>query len=190
MIVWFMGFFLFVKFTENIGLPVIQCFENLDTGDHVYCRQCPLIYRSIQWSIQQLTLGGQSVDTRSVVGQQSVETQSIQQSIVSQQSVKTLMTVAQHSVETWSIVPDVSRPIQVFIHQYFTNTSPIVRRYFTDVSVSNWSTLGRWSANTWLIVRRQQEYLNEFMWRRWNGEPHPNGCFGRLMQDIAEQYPL
>ena len=78
MIVWFMEFFLFVKFTENIGLPVIQCFENLDTGDHVYCRQCPLIYRSIQWS----TLGGQSVDTRSIVGRQSVETQSIQQSIV------------------------------------------------------------------------------------------------------------
>lgn len=35
-----------------------------------------------------------------------------------------------------------------------------------------------------------QEYLKEFMWRRWHGEPHPNGCFGRLIQDIAEQYPL
>lgn len=34
------------------------------------------------------------------------------------------------------------------------------------------------------------EYLQEFMWRRWHGEPHPNGCFERLMQDIAEQYPL
>ena len=35
-----------------------------------------------------------------------------------------------------------------------------------------------------------QEYLKEFIWRRWHGEPHANGCFGRLMQDIAEQYPL
>ena len=35
-----------------------------------------------------------------------------------------------------------------------------------------------------------QEYLKEFMWRRWHGELHPNGCFGRLMEDIAEQYPL
>ena len=26
-----------------------------------------------------------------------------------------------------------------------------------------------------------QEYLKEFMWRRWHGEPHANGCFGRLM---------
>ena len=35
-----------------------------------------------------------------------------------------------------------------------------------------------------------QEYLMEFMWRRWYGEPHPNGCFGRLMEDIAGQYPF
>ena len=28
-----------------------------------------------------------------------------------------------------------------------------------------------------------QEYLKEFMWRRWHGELH-------LMEDIAEQYPL
>lgn len=35
-----------------------------------------------------------------------------------------------------------------------------------------------------------QEYLQEFMWRRWYGEPHPNGCFLRILQDIAEQYPL
>ena len=34
------------------------------------------------------------------------------------------------------------------------------------------------------------EYLQEFMWRRWHGEHHLNGCFERLMQDIAEQYPL
>ena len=35
-----------------------------------------------------------------------------------------------------------------------------------------------------------QEYLQEFTWRRWYGEPHPNGCFQRILQDIADQYPL
>ena len=35
-----------------------------------------------------------------------------------------------------------------------------------------------------------QEYLQEFTWRRWYAEPHPNSCFGRLLQDIAEQNPL
>ena len=25
-----------------------------------------------------------------------------------------------------------------------------------------------------------QEYIEKFMWRRWHGELHPNGCFGRL----------
>ena len=34
------------------------------------------------------------------------------------------------------------------------------------------------------------EYLQEFMWRRWYGDPHPNGCFRRLLQDIANQHPL
>ena len=34
------------------------------------------------------------------------------------------------------------------------------------------------------------EYLQEFMWRRWYGDPHPNGCFQRLLRDIAEQNPL
>ena len=34
------------------------------------------------------------------------------------------------------------------------------------------------------------EYLQEFMWRRWYGDTHPNGCFKRLLQDIAEQNPL
>ena len=34
------------------------------------------------------------------------------------------------------------------------------------------------------------EYLQEFMWRRWYGDSHPNGCFKRLLQDNAEQYTL
>ena len=34
------------------------------------------------------------------------------------------------------------------------------------------------------------EYLREFMWRRWYGDAHPNGCFQRLLQDIPEQNPL
>ena len=35
-----------------------------------------------------------------------------------------------------------------------------------------------------------QEYLQEFMWRRWLGDPHRGGGFQRLIQDIAEQNPL
>ena len=34
------------------------------------------------------------------------------------------------------------------------------------------------------------DYLHESMWRRWYGDPHPNECFQRLLQDIAEQNPL
>ena len=34
------------------------------------------------------------------------------------------------------------------LHQLFADTSPIVGPYLTDVSVSNWSTLGRWLVNT------------------------------------------
>ena len=121
----------------------------------------------------------------------AVDTRLIQRSIVGRQSVETRTMVGRHSVETRSIVvPEVSRLIRLFVFRYFTDTSPMVRRYFTDVSVSKWPTLGRWSVDTWSIVRRQQEHLKEFMWRRWHGELRTNGCFGRLMQDIAEQYPL
>ena len=34
------------------------------------------------------------------------------------------------------------------LRRLFADTSPIVGRYLTDVSVSNWSTLGRWSVDT------------------------------------------
>ena len=57
---------------------------------------------------------------------------------------------------------------------------------------SNWSTakekFKKMKGNTnpnFLI-----EYLHEFIWRRWYGDTHPNGCFQRLLQDIAEQNPL
>ena len=177
-----------IKFTQDSKLMSQKNREGTTlkprqkSADHVYCRQCRPIYRSIQRSI----VGGHQGDSRSIVGRQSVETRPIQRSIVGRQSVETRTIFGRHSVETWSIVfPDVSRPIQLFVHRYFTDTSPIVRRYFTDVSISNWSTLGRWSVDTWSIVRRQQEYLKEFMWRRWHGEPHRNGCFGRLMKARA-----
>ena len=46
--------------------------------------------------------------------------------------------VGRHLFETWSIVvPDVSRPVKLFVHRYFIDTLPIVHRYFTDVLVSN-----------------------------------------------------
>ena len=89
--------------------------------------------------------GRQSVDSQSTVRRQSVDTWSIQHSLV-----------GRYSVETRSIVvPDVSRPIQLFVHRHFADSWSIVGRYLTDVSVSNWSTLGRWSVDTWSIVRRQ-----------------------------------
>ena len=54
---------------------------------------------------------------------------------------------------------------------------------------SNWSVakakLKKMKGNT--NPNFLQEYLKEFMW---HGEPHPYGSLGRLMQDIAEQYPL
>ena len=62
----------------------------------------------------------------------------------------------------------------------------------TQHAESNWCTakekfkLMKGSTNPdFLMV-----YLQEFMWRRWYGDPHPNGCFRRLLQDIANQHPL
>lgn len=63
---------------------------------------------------------------------------------------------------------------------------------YTQHAESNWSVakakLKKMSGNT--NPNSLQEYHKEFMWRRWHGEPHLNGSFGRLVQDIAEQYPL
>ena len=46
----------------------------------------------------------------------------------------------------------------------------------------------------WAAYRRIQRALGfnrqTVEWRRWHVESHPNGCFGRLTLDIAEQYPL
>lgn len=62
----------------------------------------------------------------------------------------------------------------------------------TQNAESNWSTAKeklktmKGNSNSNFL----QEYLQEFMWRRWYGETHPNGCFQRILQDIAEQYPL
>ena len=78
--------------------------------------------------------GRQSVDSRSILGRYS-----------GHQSVDTR---SRHGRQLF----------QMCLGRYsfsFTDTSPIVGRYLTDVSVSNWSTLGRWSVDTWSIVRRQ-----------------------------------
>ena len=32
-------------------------------------------------------------------------------------------------------------------------------------------------------------HLQCYMWRVWKGRPHAEGCFGRLMEDIAAIYP-
>ena len=113
--------------------------------DHVYCRQCRLIYRSIQRSIQRSTVGRPSVDTRSIVGRHSVDSGSIQRSIVGRHSVNSRSRCVSADVAFRSPT----------LRRLFADTSPIVGRYLTDVSVSNWSTLGRWSVDTWSIVRRQ-----------------------------------
>ena len=90
-------------------------------------------------------VGRYSVNSRSILGQHSVDSRSIQRSIVGRQSVESRSIV----------VPDVSRPIQLSVHRHFADNSPIVGRYLTDVLVSNWTTLGRWSVDTWSIIRRQ-----------------------------------
>ena len=60
----------------------------------------------------------------------------------------------------------------------------------TQNAESNWSTakekLKKMKGNT--NSNFLQEYLQEFTWRRWYREPHPNGCFHRILQDIADQY--
>ena len=96
-----------------------------------------------------------AVDSRSTVGRQSVDTQSTLGRYSVDIAVNSRSIVGRHSVETRSIVvPDVSRPIELFVRRHFADTSPTLRRHFadtspivgrylTDVSVSNWSTLGR-----------------------------------------------
>ena len=31
-------------------------------------------------------------------------------------------------------------------------------------------------------------HLQRYMWRTWKGQPHPGGCFLRLLDDIAVLY--
>ena len=68
---------------------------------------------------------------------------------------------------------------------------PIMGRH-TQSEESNWNAakekFKRMKGNTNPNVL--QEYLQEFTWRRWYGEPHPEKCFGRILEDIAEQHPL
>ena len=100
--------------------------------------------------------GRQSVDSRSILGRHPVDTRSIQRSIVGRQSVDTRSRHGRQSFQmcfgryTFSFT-DTSPTLR----RLFADTSPIVGRYLTDALVSNWSTLGRWSVDTWSIVRRQ-----------------------------------
>ena len=72
------------------------------------------------------------------------------------------------------------------------NFVDLVTGVHTQHAESNWSVakdkFTKLKGNTNLNFL--QEYLKKFRWRRWHGESHPNSCFGRLMLDIAEQYPL
>ena len=53
----------------------------------------------------------------------------------------------------------------------------------TQNAESNWSAakekLKKMKGNT--NSNFVQEYLQEFIWQRWYGEPHPNGCFQRIL---------
>ena len=112
--------------------------------------------------------GRQSVDTRSIVSRDwvniAVDSRSRLGRYSSRQSVEIQTIVGRHSVETRSmVVPDASRPIQLFVHRYFTDTSPTFRRHFADsssifhrcigtvigqYSVDGRSTLGRQSEDS------------------------------------------
>ena len=68
-----------------------------------------------------------AVDNRSIIGRYSVDI-----------TVDSRSTLGRDKVDSRSIVvPDVSRPIKLFVHRYFTDTSPTFRGHFAD----SWSIL-------------------------------------------------
>ena len=93
--------------------------------------------------------------------------------------------------DEWAAYRQMQR-VMGFNHQTVNNFVDPITGVHTQHAESNWSAakdkFKKMKGNT--NPNFLQEYLKEFMWRRWHGEPHPNGCFGRLMEDIAEQYPL
>lgn len=34
------------------------------------------------------------------------------------------------------------------------------------------------------------EELMSYLWRKWHGADHPGGCYGRIIEDICDLYPL
>ena len=122
--------------------------------------------------------------------------------LVSRRNAATLLPIIQPNVRVGPIVHSdewaVYRQLQrrLGLHHGTVNHSLHFVNQATGVHTqhaeSSWS-----SANTKFKVMKGNsnrnfllEYLQEFMWRRWYGDTHPNGCFKRLLQDIAEQYPL
>ena len=124
------------------------------------------------------------------------------------QVTDTSPTLGRHSADTWPIIgrylTDVSASNWPTLGRWLVDTWTMVGRHSVDSqkipvryihtqhAESNWSVatakLKKMKGNTNPNIL--QEHLKKFVWRRWHGEPHPNGSFGRLMQDIAEQYPL
>lgn len=122
--------------------------------------------------------------------------------LVRRRNAATLLPIIQRNVRVGSIVHSdewaAYRQLQrrLGLHHGTVNHSlhfvDPVTGVHTQHAESNWS-----SAKTKFKVMKGNsnpnfllEYLQEFMWRRWYGDTHPNGCFKRLLQDIAEQYPL
>ena len=122
--------------------------------------------------------------------------------LVRRRNVATLLPIIQRNVRVGSIVHSdewaAYRQLQrrLGLHHRTVNHS----LHFVDPAMgvhtkhaeSNWSSAKhkfktmKGSSNPNFLL----EYLQEFMWRRWYGDSNPNGCFKRLIQDIAEQYPL
>ena len=124
------------------------------------------------------------------------------QQLVRRRNAATLLGTIQRQVQPGSIVHTdqwaAYRQLQrrLGLHHRTVNHSlhfvDPVTGVHTQHAESNWSTakekFKKMKGNTnpnFLI-----EYLHEFMWRRWYADPHPDGCFQRLLQDIAEQNPL
>ena len=87
----------------------------------------------------------EAVDTRSIVGRHSVDSRST----LIRQSVDSRSTLGRDTVDSRSrcVSADIAFHSPT-LRRLFAETSPIVGRYLTNVLVSNWSTLGRWSVDT------------------------------------------
>ena len=82
--------------------------------------------------------------------------------------------------------------LQHFTINHSENFVDPVTRVHTQNAESGWN-VAKWKfkkmrGNT--NPQFLQEYLQEFMWRRWYGSTHIGNHFGRFLEDLAEQIPV